>query len=93
MRKGWFAFAFLPKMRGIQRYRSAKSENSDLNSGCDILFTRDTARVIPRCYRQFFLYRYFAGIRFAGFSVFRSVLLGRLHDVGEIKVMGISYSI
>jgi len=30
-------------------------------------------RVIPRCYRQFFRYRYFAGIRFAGFSVFRSV--------------------
>ena len=30
-------------------------------------------RVIPRCYRQFFRYRYFSGIRFAGFSVFRSV--------------------
>ena len=30
-------------------------------------------RVVSRCYRQFFRYRYFAGIRFAGFSVFRSV--------------------
>jgi len=30
---------------------------------------------IPRCYQQFFRYRYFAGIRFAGFSVLRSVLL------------------
>ncbi len=30
-------------------------------------------RVIPRWYRQFFRYRYFAGIRFVGFSVFRSV--------------------
>jgi len=31
------------------------------------------SRVVSRCYRQFFRYRYFAGIRFAGFSVFRSV--------------------
>jgi hypothetical protein len=33
----------------------------------------DNIRVVSRCYQQFFRYRYFAGIRFAGFSVFRSV--------------------
>jgi hypothetical protein len=30
-------------------------------------------RVVSRWYRQFFRYRYFAGIRFVGFSVFRLV--------------------
>jgi len=34
-----------------------------------------TNKEIPRCYQQFFRNRYFAGIRFAGFSVLRSVLL------------------
>ncbi len=34
----------------------------------------DISRVIPRCYLQFFWYWYFAGIRFAGFSVFRGIV-------------------
>jgi len=37
----------------------------------DILFFREP-HCIPRCYQQFFWYWYFAGIRFAGFSVFWS---------------------
>ncbi len=31
------------------------------------------SRIVSRCYQQLFRYRYFAGIRFAGLSVFRSV--------------------
>jgi len=36
-------------------------------------FTSTLKEIVSRCYRQFFRYRYFAGIRFAGFLVFRSV--------------------
>jgi len=47
-----------------------------------VLLTCDGQYVITkdvyhaRCYQLFFRYRYFAGIRFAGLSVFRLVLLG-----------------
>jgi len=39
----------------------------------DLRYDQQGDRVIPRCYQQFFWYWYFAGIRFAGFLVFRSV--------------------
>ena len=44
------------------------------NMGCRVGLHVDTGRVVSRCYQQFFWHRYFA-IRFAGFSVLRSVLL------------------